>query len=357
MNVMVFDVPAESAGALSILSDFYNEIIENKDKSINWVFVLSSPTLQDAENIKVLNFPWIKKSWFHRIFFDHLIANRLAAKYRIDKIVSFQNILVPHTKVKQIVYMHNSLPFVEHRFRFNENRLLWIYQNIIGRMIIKSIKKADKTIVQADWIKRACLDKTGVQEDKVIVVPPKVKIAISEYFSPEKESTKTFFYPASGFSYKNHQLIVDACRMLKDKDVNDYKVILTLKGDESSEIAELYNIVTEERLPVEFIGSLDRKDVFAMYSKSILLFPSYIETFGLPLLEARLHKGIVFASDSKFSHEILDGYVNAYFFNPFLKEELYRLMYSVISSEIVYRLSDDDAGAMFDDSSILNHVN
>ena len=45
----------------------------------------------------------------------------------------------------------------------------------------------------------------------------------------------------------------------------------------------------------------------------ITLFPSYIETFGLPLLEAKELNGIVLASDRPFSHEILDGYDKAIF--------------------------------------------
>jgi len=73
----------------------------------------------------------------------------------------------------------------------------------------------------------------------------------------------------------------------------------------------------ENDLPIKFIGSLTREEVFDFYAKSTLIFPSYIETVGLPLLEAKMHWTPIIASDSAFSHEILDGYDKVEFFEAF----------------------------------------
>lgn len=328
MNIMVFNVPAESVGALTILNDFYNEVKRCEEPNIHWIFVVSKPPLEETKNIKVLRFPWIKKSWFHRIYFDTMVAPKLVKKYKVSKILSLQNILIPNTSIPQILYVHNSLPFVDYKFTIKENILLWAYQNIIGRSILKSIKKADKVIVQTNWMRRACLDKTGVNKKKIEVAPPKINLKIDHFFSANEESLSAFFYPASGFSFKNHKIIVEACKTLQSMSVKKFKVIFTLKGDENKQISDIYSEVKKHSLPIEFVGSLSREEVFDFYTRSILLFPSYVETFGLPLLEAKLHKGIVLASDCPFSHEILDGYKNAYFFNPFNEIELAELMRS-----------------------------
>ena len=74
MDIMVFDVPAESGGALSILNAFYQEVLDNKNENINWIFVLSNLNYKETENISILNFPWVKKSWFHRLYFDYFVA-------------------------------------------------------------------------------------------------------------------------------------------------------------------------------------------------------------------------------------------------------------------------------------------
>ena len=67
-----------------------------------------------------------------------------------------------------------------------------------------------------------------------------------------------------------------------------------------------------------------------------MLFPSYLETFGLPVLEAKNMKAIVFASDMPFCHEILDGYENAYFYKIDDKEKLASYMKGVILGELKY---------------------
>lgn len=42
MNIMVFDVPASSDGALSILEDFYNEVKTESNKNIKFFLLLVS---------------------------------------------------------------------------------------------------------------------------------------------------------------------------------------------------------------------------------------------------------------------------------------------------------------------------
>ena len=65
------------------------------------------------------------------------------------------------------------------------------------------------------------------------------------------------------------------------------------------------------------IGNISREEVFEKYCNSILVFPSYIETVGLPLLEAKKCNTPIIASDTAFSHELLDSYDNVNFFDPF----------------------------------------
>ncbi|MGB7604382.1 MAG: glycosyltransferase, partial [Lutisporaceae bacterium] len=152
----------------------------------------------------------------------------------------------------------------------------------------------------------------------------------------------TFFYPASEFEYKNHRVLIEACKKLRQEKIKDYKVKFTLKGDENDYVFKLFNDVKANNLPIEFIGSLSREKVFELYTKSVLIFPSFIETYGLPMLEAKLHKGIILASDCPFSHEILDEYENAYFFDPFDCEYLARLIKDILVNKITYfEVSDE----------------
>ncbi|KQL36905.1 glycosyltransferase [Psychrobacillus sp. FJAT-21963] len=341
MNIMVIDVPAESGGALSVLNDFYKEVVEHDSKDINWIFVLSTPALKETKKIKILNFPWIKKSWGHRFYFDQVIAPKLVKEYRIDKVFSLQNVVIPRVVCEQVLYVHQSLPFVDYKFSFKENKLFWVYQKIIGKNIIKSIKKAEKVIVQTEWMKKACIEKTQIQASKIEVIPPIINVEIERYFESSEKSLSTFFYPASGLLYKNHQLILNACRDLKSRTNKHFEIILTLTGNENPYVEDLYRQVQREHLPISFEGPKTRREVFELYTQSILIFPSYIETFGLPILEVRLHKGIIFAANTSFAKEILKGYENAKFFEVFDSKELSILMYKILNNKEVYRKSPD----------------
>lgn len=135
MHIMIFDVPAESGGALSMLHEVYEEALANEDKTIKWTFVVSKPDLKETENIKVLRFPWIKRSWIHRLYFDNFVAPKIVKRNKVDYVLSLQNITVPSVNCGQVLYVHQSLPFVDHKFSFRENKKLWIYQNVIGKRL------------------------------------------------------------------------------------------------------------------------------------------------------------------------------------------------------------------------------
>ena len=66
MRIMVFDVPAEGGGALSVLHEFYNEF--KLDLENEYIFVLSLPELEETSNIKVYDFLGLKELGSQVIF-------------------------------------------------------------------------------------------------------------------------------------------------------------------------------------------------------------------------------------------------------------------------------------------------
>ena len=99
MRTLVYDVAADSGGAATVLQSFYEEF--KKDTENEYIFVLSVYKLPETDNIKVLNFPEVKKSMLHRLYFDHFVAHKLEKKYKVDRVLSLQNIELPHTNVPQ----------------------------------------------------------------------------------------------------------------------------------------------------------------------------------------------------------------------------------------------------------------
>lgn len=319
MRTLVYDVAADSGGAATVLQSFYEEF--KKDTENEYIFVLSVYELPETENIKVLNFPEVKKSMLHRLYFDHFVAHKLVKKYKADRVLSLQNIELPHTNVPQTVYEHNALPFSEYKFKPWEAFRPWYSQQILGRMMKKSIRRAEKVLVQTNWMKEEIIRQCGIPADRVEVKFPPVKMLKTHPWKMD-ETCPTFFYPAGPPAYKNHRTFLKACELLKEQGMEDYRVIWTVTGEENEGMKKLKAEAEEKQLPIEFIGPVPRTQLFEQYASSVLVFPSYIETIGLPLLEARSVGAPILAADCLYARDGVGDYEGAEFYPPMDAEKL-----------------------------------
>lgn len=315
MRILIYDVHASESGALAILNDLYKKLRDESDKTKKYLFVVSTPEYEETENIKIERYPWVKKSWIHRLYFDYVTTRSILKRFKPDKVFSLQNKGIPFYHGEQDVYLH--LPFILCDYRFDlkkDGKRLWLYQNVLSKSIFRSLRNVTKVIVQTQWMKTALIKKAGVNSDKIDVQTPDVTMNNIGHFENIPENRKRFFYPATEFHYKNHMTVLKALNYAVENGLKDYEVIFTIKKDTNSYTQELYKYVQKHKLKVKFLGQIPREKVFDLYTKSVLLFPSFVESFGLPLLEGRLSGTYIFASNCPFCKEILDGYDKAYFF-------------------------------------------
>ena len=319
MRTLVYDVAADSGGAATVLQSFYEEF--KKDTENEYIFVLSVYKLPETDNIKVLNFPEVKKSMLHRLYFDHFVAHKLVKQYQADRVLSLQNIELPHAKVPQIVYEHNALPFSEYKFKPWEAFRPWYSQQILGRMMKKSIRRAEKVLVQTNWMKEEIIRQCGIPADRVEVKFPPVEMLKTHPWKMD-EACPIFFYPAGPPAYKNHRTFLKACELLKEQGMEDYRVIWTVTGEENEGMKKLKAEAEEKQLPIQFIGPVPRTELFELYASSVLVFPSYIETIGLPLLEARSVGAPILSADCLYARDGVGDYERAEFYPPMDAEKL-----------------------------------
>lgn len=322
MNILVYDIAAENGGAITILNWFYN--MHKKDIQNKYIYLLGKYTVNNTSNITVINVPQVKKSWIHRLIFDYVRARKYLKKYHIDKVISLQNTDIPFANISQTVYVHNALPFSDFRFKFKEDKKLWIYQNLIGRRIKKSIKRADLTIVQTEWMKRSILDNVHRIKGNIEVLFPQIKLFQGIHYQGGDECI--FFYPANSSKFKNHNVIFQAAKILKQRGIEEYKCIFTLHGNETEEIKRIQREAEDLNINFKWIGEIDRDEMASWYSKSILLFPSYIETIGLPIYEAKSVGAPLLLADCKYAREVVGVYGQVNFFKYNDSEKLAHLM-------------------------------
>ena len=309
-NVLVVDIAAEVGGALTILESFY--YAAKTQLNTQWFFLVSKPFYEETENVKVLRYPWTKKLKIYRLFFDLFFIPHLIRKYRIDSVLSLQNHSV-FTNKPQMVYLHQSIPFSDYKFYFRKDPSLWFIQNVLKKSILFSVRKADRVIVQSQWMKNGCVRAAGIREDKILVISPEVSLEGIRPYRLGGKPNRRFFYPAIAREYKNHQLIISACVLLEQDGIRDYEVEFTVLPDENHHAKALYQSVSDKNLNIQFIGRIYREKMSDYYENHVLLFPSLLETVGLPLKEAKKASSIILAADCAYAHEALTDYKNAFF--------------------------------------------
>ncbi|WP_170254251.1 glycosyltransferase [Nocardioides szechwanensis] len=326
----MFDVAASHGGAMSVLSDFYDELVATQRPGKVYL-VHSTGQFRSTESVRVLKYSWPKRNWIFRLAFDLFMAPMLIGVTRAERVVSLQNLMVPFTGKPQTLLVHTPLPFVDVRFAFREAPLLWVYQRIMAPAILYSIRHCELTIVQTRWMREAVLARTGAPSESVQVIPPAVpQTRTKGRDSGVPATAPTFFYPASDVVYKNHALVVEAVEQLQTMGLSGFTVIFTLTGNESTRIVELKRRSESLSLPIRYVGTMSREEALDKISKSVLVFPSYVETFGLPLLEARQAGCLILATDLPFAREVLAGYERAEYFDPFSAASLRDRMADII---------------------------
>ena len=320
MRIVVNDIAASTGGAMTVLRDFYNCVCEH-DRENQWIFLLGDRYFEETENVKIIPMPQIKKSGIRKLVFDHLTGRRFINDLKPDLVLSMQNIITFGVKAPQAVYIHQSIPFQSVKnFSFLKavERKAAVIQHIIGRIIKRSVKKSNLVIAQTQWIKDAICRKCGIAPQKIKVVTPSVRVKMG---TADLFDQNNFFYPTSDQFYKNNTCLMEASALLQQEGVA-HQVVMTLPSEKSSGT-------------IQCIGRIPYEQVLEHYNRSTLVFPSYIETFGYPLAEARQLGTIVLASDCPFSREVLAGYENAYFFDPFQPVQLKELMKQVALGQII----------------------
>jgi len=329
--VFVNATAATEGGALIILKQFLEGISIYSNENIYYYIFCSLEELKiyENKNIKIVNS--IKgKKWLDRLRWDLWGLKTWSKKkdIRADLIISFQNSGVKYyNDIKQLIYLHQSIPFsegVNWNF-FNKNkRMLWFYKNIYKKIIRHSLKDNSYIVVQTDWMKNAVIEQFNWDPKKISVIKPNIKeIFVGKVLKIDfKDNKFHIFYPANTAKYKNHELIINALKYIKDSKSETYKnMIIHFTFDRNLSDSRNAGLISlAEKLQVieyiRFEGKISYERVLSFYkSCDLMLFPSYIETFGLPLIEAASFGMPILAADINYAREVIGDYKGVRFLN------------------------------------------
>lgn len=323
MNILVNATALNKSGARTILEQFLYSAKKAIDLKF-YVFVEKDYPEVSSDNIFFIKVDI--KGWFDRVKWDVYSLNRHVSLMGIkfDRFLSLQNTSVYLPGVKQVLYIHQPLPFTNVKFNLFSNFKLFLYQKFYAKFIFMFSNNVASYIVQTQWMKKSLVNKFNADENDIYIIKPEHNNNVLRSTADEclelahdiENNEISLFYPATPLTYKNHQVLLHALKYLRDNFVS-YRVVLSVtlsKGDMPS----FDKLVTKFGLDnaISYLGYIDRDKVYECYQNStMLVFPSYLETFGLPLLEAASCGTKVLASDLDYAREVLNGYKGAKFAN------------------------------------------
>jgi len=279
-----------------------------------YVFIdpsMDAPNIDGVEYIHETN-----HSWKHRIYWDSKGFGKWLKdrKMNPDVVVSLQNTGV-RLPLRQVIYYHQPLPFFRYSwnpFR-NDERYLFLIKHFYPLFVGRTLNKTTDVVVQTEFIKRCFVSAFKMPESKVHVLPPDIESVDVNSVVPANVDGNFchFVYPATPYKYKNHRAIVEALALLGQSSSevqSKIKVHFTFTKDEYPELSRL---IEQKGVEEQFVlhGRMKHEELLSIYkSSSGLLFPSTIETVGLPLLEAAAFGMPILASDMENTREVIIGY-------------------------------------------------
>ena len=318
MNIVVLATASRVGGALTIYKQFLNHL--RNEKGTDNYYIMVNKTMPMPEMDNVIYIVVDTTSILSRLFFDFYQGGKLLKVNGIlpKVLVSLQNTGLFRSGLPQVIYYHQSIPLYPQKWSLlkKEERILFYYKYIYPFFVNITRNKKTHYVVQIPFIKKGMVEKFHVPANRAHTMFPDIEdidVRAIRPYNWDDERTH-FLYPANGSSYKMHVTLINAFRTLKNKKIRLHLTIS--KGeypiiDNQIEEAGLEEIIIRE-------GAMSHQQLLSMYKASSgLLFPSMIETIGLPMLEAAAFGIPVIAADVDYAHQVLCGYEGASFVNAF----------------------------------------
>ncbi len=260
--------------------------------------------------------PKSRRSWIFRLYYEYIGFWLWSRNREIDCWISLHDTTPCVNASKQIVYCHNPSPFYQGYSNWLESPRFEIFRRVYKYLYRINIKKNTFIVVQQQWMRERFVEDYGCDPNAVVVARPVIKEHscrdyIKRILAPYEGTY--IIYPAFPRVFKNHVILLKAMSRLADIPL---RLILTISGNENKYARRIAQKAANLK-NVKLIGLLPHKEILACYSEvDAMVFPSNLETWGLPLSEFRLQNKPIFAANLPYARETLAGYQKSLYFDP-----------------------------------------
>ena len=315
-KIVLSGVNFSEMGPLTVFKDAIASLKEEYSSKYEIVALVHKKSLFDTPDVTFMEYPEVKSSWLKRLRFEYFECRRISEELKPYLWFAMHD-MTPNVRATiRAVYCHNPSPF--YPFRMQEMLLDWkfglftlLYRFLYGI----NIRSNDFVVVQQDWMRKQFRSLYGVRT--IVVAHPSLdylQIEGGEQVHPCAHKRYRFFYPAYPRTFKNIEQILGATRKLENDGFDQFEVWLTMNGTETRYAARLVREFSD-LTTVRWLGILPRADVMRLYGDAdCLIFPSKLETWGMPITEFKATGKPILAANLPYAHETVSEYGKVAFF-------------------------------------------
>lgn len=322
-TIVISAVNLVEAGTLAILRECLAYLSELASKEpYRVIAIVHKRSLVDFPNIEYIETEWPKKRWVNRIWFEYVSMKKISKQ--IGGVYLWFSLHDTSPNViaeRQAVYCHNTYFLykwtIRDLFLSTKIAMFSIFTKYIYRINIRS---NDFLVVQQDWFREAMLKQFPIKSGQVIVAPPPTSAPLHRIditaVAVEREAY-TFLFPASPNSHKNFECICRAAALLEHRGIQNFRIYLTLDGTENTYAKWLYKKWGSQFSSLAFVGFLTKDQLLGYYDAcNCLIFPSKIESWGLPISEFAQYDRPMLLADLSYARATAGGSKMTAFFEP-----------------------------------------
>jgi glycosyltransferase involved in cell wall biosynthesis len=295
MKIIIIASDIHSGGGKTLLNDFLSAA--SKMNLINFHVLVDQR--YDSKKYFQDNIFFTFVSKFQRIFYVNRTVKKLANED--DIIINFSDL--PTFSVHKAT----TIQYIQNQYLIDNLSTKGLHWFVRLRLLFEKIafsiflRNSDYLFIQ-NLVMQDLLLNLGFSKNIIKVMPFK---DIEQVASIEKKLENSFLYVASDDSHKNHSNLIAAWKLLA-KQGNYPTLILTIDGN-----TFLHRQITEKikkyNLQINIESNLSRLELLGYYNKvSALIYPSFFESLGLPLIEASNFNLPVIASELDYVRDLID---------------------------------------------------
>lgn len=335
-TLVISAVNLRQGGTLSILKDCLQYLSANVvSRDTRVVAIVHKKELCLFDGIEYIEIPSTIKGWSRRLWCEYVTMRQISKKLSpVHLWFSLHDTSPFVVSERQAVYCQTSFPF----YKASLKDLYFSYKIVLFSLFTRfayriNVQSNDYLVVQQPWLREGLSKMLNVSKDRFIVAPPrKSEVRIK----PEQIQKKnyTFIYPAAPDCHKNfHVLCEAAAKLEKDVGQDKFTVVLTVNGEENKYtrwLKQQWGNVSS----IFFAGFLSKEELYGYYEVAdCLVFPSKVETWGLPISEFSEYGKPMLIADRPYSRGTAEGSMATAFFDPDDSDKLKGLMSSLLSGQ------------------------